>query len=123
MIEIFKSFSFDAAHHLAANVEAGHPNARLHGHSFTVTLHLRGEPDAKTGWLISFDDFDVILHDLREQLDHRYLNEIPGLEAPTLENLSVWIWKKAKPKLPLLARITIARGTRGEGCVYEGAGS
>ena len=50
MIEIFKEFTFDAAHQLAANVPPGHIYGGLHGHSFKVEVHVRGTPDQKTGW-------------------------------------------------------------------------
>lgn len=120
MIEIFKEFHFDAAHHLAPNVGADHPYARMHGHSFTVQVFLRGEPGSKTGWLMSFEDIDRILRVVQGELDHRVLNDVPGLELPTLENISYWIWEKLKPQMPLLQRILIKRGTLGEGCIFEG---
>jgi 6-pyruvoyltetrahydropterin/6-carboxytetrahydropterin synthase len=120
MIEIFKTFTFDAAHHLAPNVDEKHPFSRVHGHSFKVKVFLRGEPDAKTGWLMSFEDIEKILASVRNELDHHYLNEIPGLELPTLENISQWLWKKLKPQIPLLCRVTIKRGSLGEGCTFDG---
>ena len=57
---------------------------------------------------------------VRGQLDHNYLNEIDGLETPTLETISQWIWARLKPALPQLHRVTVRRGTCGEGCVFEG---
>lgn len=120
MIEIFKQFHFDAAHHLAGNVDTGHPFSRMHGHSFTVRVFLRGEPDTKTGWIMSFEDMDKILQQVRSELDHHYLNEIPGLAVPTVENISRWLWQKLKPQMSALHRITITRGTLGEGCTFEG---
>src|SRR5712691_9466787 len=48
MFEIFKEFTFEAAHQLAVNVGDGHPYARLHGHSFKVEIFLRGEADPMT---------------------------------------------------------------------------
>ena len=41
------------------------------------------------------------------QLDHYYLNDIPGLENPTSENLARYIWRELKPVLPLLARVVV----------------
>lgn len=120
MFEISQEFTFDAAHHLAMNVPEGHPYSRLHGHSFSVSLYMRGEPDANAHWLVDFGEVDKAVREVREKLDHRYLNEIKGLEIPTLENISRWIWNEVKPSLPLLHRITIRRGTLGQGCTYEG---
>ena len=83
MIEISQRFSFDAAHHLGAGAAE---NRRLHGHSFYVEVTLRGEPDAKTGFLRDFGQVDAVLKQVRELLDHRLLNEVEGLDNPTLEN-------------------------------------
>jgi len=54
-----------------------------------------------------------------EQLDHRYLNEIAGLENPTSENIAVWIWQKLKPILPLLTEVVVAETCTAR-CVYRG---
>jgi 6-pyruvoyltetrahydropterin/6-carboxytetrahydropterin synthase len=119
MIEIFKEFTFDAAHHLARNVPPGHAYAGLHGHSFRVEVHLRGEPDPKTGWIADLGTVQRALDGVRDRLDHRLLNDIPGLEQPTLETLARWIWQQLRPGLPALRRIVVRRGSLGEGCVYE----
>jgi 6-pyruvoyltetrahydropterin/6-carboxytetrahydropterin synthase len=119
MIEIFKEFTFDAAHQLGANVAPGHPYARLHGHSFGVRVYLRGAPDPETGWIMDFAALDAALRPLREALDHRYLNEIEGLERPTLETLARWIWDRLKPAVPALHRVVVRRGSGGEGCAYQ----
>jgi len=120
MIEIFKEFAFDAAHQLGANVEPGHPYARLHGHSFTVRVQLRGAPDPATGWIMDFAELEAAIWPLRDALDHRYLNEIEGLERPTLETLALWIWRRLKPAVPTLHRVLVRRGSGGEGCICEG---
>ena len=53
------------------------------------------------------------------QLDHYYLNEVPGLENPTSENLARWIWARVAPALPGLSKVVV-RETCTSGCVYEG---
>jgi 6-pyruvoyltetrahydropterin/6-carboxytetrahydropterin synthase len=53
-------------------------------------------------------------------LDHRYLNEVDGLENPTSENLARWIWERLQPRLPLLHRVVIHE-TCTSGCSYAGA--
>lgn len=117
-MEIYKEFTFEAAHRLPY-VPEGHKCGRLHGHSFRVEIHVRGPVDPHTGWIIDFADIKAAFQPLYEQLDHNYLNEIPGLENPTSENLSLWIWDKLKPTLPLLARVVV-KETCTCGCVYEG---
>jgi 6-pyruvoyltetrahydropterin/6-carboxytetrahydropterin synthase len=120
MFEIFKEFTFEAAHHLAVNVAEGHRYSRLHGHSFQVQVFLKGEPDEKRKWLRDFAEIEQCVAELRAELDHNYLNEIAGLEVPTLENISRWIWKRLDNQLPGLDRIIVRRDSCGEGCVFRG---
>lgn len=120
MIEIFKEFTFEAAHQLGANVAPGHPYANVHGHSFHARLVLRGEPDPQTGWVADFAEIDAALEPIRKTLDHTYLNGIEELGLPTLENITRYIWDRASPQLPGLYAVTVRRGTCGEGCTYFG---
>jgi 6-pyruvoyltetrahydropterin/6-carboxytetrahydropterin synthase len=119
MYEIFKEFTFEAAHHLAVNVAVGHPYGQLHGHSFRVEVYLRGEPDKDKNWLYDFGEIDKEIIKLRAVLDHTYLNDIDGLGIPTLENISRWIWRRLQNQLPGLDRVLVRRGSCGEGCVYS----
>ncbi|MGD9614304.1 MAG: 6-carboxytetrahydropterin synthase QueD [Alphaproteobacteria bacterium] len=120
MFEIFKEFTFEAAHHLAVNVADGHRYSRLHGHSFQVQVFLKGEPNEAKNWVYDFGEIEQRVAELRAQLDHNYLNEIAGLEVPTLENISRWIWNRLDNQLPGLDRIIVRRGSCGEGCVFRG---
>src|ERR1700691_4967937 len=106
MIEISQRFSFDAAHHLGAGAAE---NQRLHGHSFYVEVTLRGEPNEATGTLRDFDEVKDALERVRETLDHRLLKEVDGVGQPTLENLARYIYTRAKPALPEIARVKIRR--------------
>lgn len=117
-VEIFKVFTIEAAHRLP-NVPEDHKCGRLHGHSFRVELHARGEVGEETGWLIDFADIKGAFKPFYKQLDHNYLNEIEGLENPTSENLAIWIWNKMKPLVPELCRVVVCE-TCTCGCVYEG---
>ncbi|WP_420566408.1 6-carboxytetrahydropterin synthase QueD [Thalassobaculum sp.] len=120
MIEVFKEFTFEAAHQLAANVDPGHPYANIHGHSFKVQVFLKGEPDPETGWVLDFAKFEAALAPIRSRLDHNYLNTVSGLERPTLENIAQYIWTQLETDLPVLDRVIVIRGTCGEGCVFRG---
>ncbi len=117
-MEIYKEFSIEAAHRLP-HVPEGHKCSRLHGHSFQISIHVEGPVDAHNGWVMDFADIKSAFKPVWEQLDHHYLNEIPGLENPTSENLARWIWQKLKPGLPLLSRIAV-KETCTSGCVYSG---
>jgi len=117
-MEIFKEFTFEAAHRLPhAPIE--HKCARLHGHSFRVEIHVRGPVEPVTGWVQDFGEIKQVFQPFYDQLDHHYLNEIEGLANPTSEHLARWIWKRLSPMLPGLCRI-IVRETCTAGCIYEG---
>jgi 6-pyruvoyltetrahydropterin/6-carboxytetrahydropterin synthase len=105
-VEIFKAFTLESAHRLP-NVPAGHKCARVHGHSFRVEIHVRGPVDAHLGWVMDFADLKAAFHPLYQQLDHHYLNDVPGLENPTSENLARWIWQRLRPSLPQLSAVVV----------------
>ena len=117
-MEIFREFTFEAAHRLP-NVPAGHKCARLHGHSFHVTVHIAGDLDPRLGWVRDFADLNEAMRPLLDTLDHRYLNEIEGLDNPTSELLARWIWHRLAPSLADLSAITV-KETCTSGCVYRG---
>jgi len=118
-VEIAYRFGFDAAHHFDHFPE-GHPNRSLHGHSFQVEVALEGEPDPATGFIADFGEVDAACADVRRRLDHRMLNDIEGLQQPSLENLARWIWAALVPVLPRLSRITVRRDSAGQSCTYRG---
>jgi 6-pyruvoyltetrahydropterin/6-carboxytetrahydropterin synthase len=117
-MDISKTFRIEAAHRLP-QVPAGHKCARLHGHSFAIEIHVSGPLDPLFGWVMDFADLKTAFAPLYEQLDHHYLNDIPGLENPTSENLARWIWERLKPRLPPLSRIVVQE-TCTSACSYGG---
>lgn len=117
-MEIFKEFTFEAAH-LLPNVSDGHKCGRLHGHSFMVSIHVEGPVKDDEGWVMDFADIKTAFKPIWEQLDHYYLNDIEGLENPTSENIARWIWPRLKQNLPQLCKIII-RETCNSGCIYQG---
>ena len=117
-MDLFADFTFEAAHRLP-NVPSGHKCARLHGHSFQVRLTVTGPLDPHLGWVIDFADIKQAFAPLMAALDHRYLNDIEGLENPTSEVLARWIWVRLKPDLGLLSAVEV-RETCTTGCVFRG---
>src|SRR3982750_1183942 len=115
-MEIFKEFGFEAAHRLP-NVPEGHKCARLHGHSFRVEVHVRGDLDPRLGWVMDFADVKAAVKPVINQLDHYYLNEIEGLENPTSEVLARWLWDRIKVHIPSLVAITLFE-TCDARCIY-----
>jgi len=117
-MRLYKEFSFEAAHRLP-NVPAGHKCARLHGHSFQIRVTVDGPVGEQTGWVMDFADLKSAFRPVYDKLDHRYLNEIVGLENPTSENLARWIWRQLHPTLAGLAEVEV-RETCSTGCIYRG---
>ena len=118
IMELRKTFQFEAAH-LLPHLPADHKCRRLHGHSFQVEIAVTGECDARLGWVMDYAEISRAYRPIGEQLDHYYLNEIPGLENPTSEQIAIWIWKQLKPSLPLLTEVVVAETCTAR-CVYRG---
>jgi 6-pyruvoyltetrahydropterin/6-carboxytetrahydropterin synthase len=119
-LDISYRFGFDAAHRFSG-MPRGHRYRGVHGHSFGVDVTLRGTQQPPNGFVADFAKLEAACARLRKQLDHTLLNDIAGLEQPSLENLCVWIWTKLKPRFPGLARVTVRRDSLGQACTYEGA--
>ncbi len=118
-MKIYKDFQFEAAHYLPS-AEPGHPNSRVHGHSFRARIVVQGSPDPETGLIVHFDDLTAAISEVRDALDHHMLNEISGLEAPTLERIAIWIWDHVLTDVPGLVEVQVMRESCGEGCIYHG---
>ena len=118
-VELTKEYRFEAAHRLPM-VPPDHKCARMHGHSFQVEVQVAGEVDERMGWLVDFGDITAIVEPLlKRELDHRTLNEVPGLENPTSERLCAWLWERLRPSLPLLSAITVHETCEAR-CTYRG---
>ena len=113
-----RDYGFEAAHFLP-RVPAGHPCARVHGHSYSVSISIEGQVNATTGWIMDFADIDAHVAPLMNQLDHRLLNEIDGLANPTSELLAAWLWMRLRERIPQLTSVEISE-TRTSRCIYRG---
>jgi 6-pyruvoyltetrahydropterin/6-carboxytetrahydropterin synthase len=117
-VEIFKEFTFEAAHRLP-NVAPEHKCSRLHGHSYRVAVHISGPVDGHTGWVRDFADLSGAMRPVLDRLDHYYLNDVEGLENPTSEVLAKWIWARLLLEVPELSQVVVHE-TCTSGCVYRG---
>ena len=115
---LYKQFSFDSAHYLP-NVPEGHKCRELHGHTYHLTVFLEGSIHKERGWVIDFTDLKKAVKPVIGMVDHKFLNDIPGLENPTSEMFAVWLWERIKPLLPELQRIEL-KETPTSGVIYEG---
>ena len=113
-----KDFFFESAQTLP-KVPPGHKCAKMHGHSFKVEVSVEGEVDADTGWLYDHAQISEAMNPLVAQLDHAYLNDIPGLENPTIELMAAWFWRKLAPNAPAFARSSFTRHPSAR-CSYRG---
>ncbi len=106
LAKIIKEFRFEAAHTLPSLPE-GHKCRQMHGHSFKVEIHIEGEVDPQIGWVYDHKCISEAMDPLMNALDHSYLNEIEGLESPTIEMMAAWFWRKLESQLPGLCEIVI----------------
>ena len=118
-VELRKTYRFEAAHRLP-HVPPDHKCFSMHGHSFAVEIGVRGPVDPRLGWLQDFGAITAIVEPLlKAELDHRTLNDVPGLENPTSELLCVWLWRRLRPQLEHLDSITVHETCTAR-CTYRG---
>ena len=116
---VWRRYRFQSAHWLP-NVPPGHQCGRLHGHGFEVIVHANQTLGANDDLAIDYDHLDDLWAPLHFQLNYRCLNELPGLDNPTSERLSSWIWAQLKPQLPALSWVTVFE-TGSSGANFDGA--
>jgi 6-pyruvoyltetrahydropterin/6-carboxytetrahydropterin synthase len=116
-----RTYRFEAAHFLP-KVPEGHKCARMHGHSYAITVVIEGDIDPEKGWLLDFSEIDEHVNPLVRRLDHHVLNQVEGLENPTSELLAVWLWNAIHATLPILVEVQVAETTSSR-CIYRGTGA
>ncbi len=117
--DISQKFFFDAAHTLNREVEAD-SSRRIHGHTYQAEVTLSGVPQAASGMVVDLGLVRRAIEHLRPQLDHRLLDDVPGLGPATLENLCAYIWRALAPVLPGLAAVRVWREGMGDSCTLRG---
>lgn len=121
MFELSKQFNFDAAHTLQRRIEAA-SSRRIHGHTYGAEVTIRGQADPLTGMVMDVGQLAAAVDVARGDLDHHFLDDIDNLGPATLENLSIWIWRRLAPSIPPLWRVTVYRESSGDRCAYFGPG-
>lgn len=117
-VQLTKDYTFESAQTLP-QAPAGHKCGKMHGHSFKVEISVEGEVDPASGWVYDHARISGAMRPLVALLDHAYLNDIPGLENPTIENMAAWFWTRLAPDCPGLCEIVIHE-TPTARCVYRG---
>jgi 6-pyruvoyltetrahydropterin/6-carboxytetrahydropterin synthase len=105
-VEITKEFTFEAAHHLPS-VSPSHKCSRTHGHLFRIEVTVAGPLDPVMGWVMDFADLARAAQEVVSELDHRFLNDLPGLGNPTSENLARYLFQRLETSLQGLVSITV----------------
>ena len=113
-----KDFTFEAAQTLP-RAPQDHKCRKMHGHSFKIEVSVEGDVDQSVGWVYDHAEISAAMKPLLQMLDHSYLNDIEGLDNPTIENIAVWFWKKLQPQCRGLCEI-IVHETPTARCVYRG---
>lgn len=116
MYRISKQFGFSASHVLSL-LEKDHPCARMHGHNYTVTIHLKAASLDEYGFVKDYNDLKAVKQFIDDTLDHRHLNDII-LGHPTSENIARFIYDKFKPSIPELYAVEVSE-TPKTSCIYE----
>tara|TARA_B100000945_G_scaffold141886_1_gene113667 strand:- start:522 stop:938 length:417 start_codon:yes stop_codon:yes gene_type:complete len=93
MHKLIQIVRFESARRLP-KVPKGHPCGNVYGLAFKLEIHVEGEMDPETGFVIDFGHIETGIKPIYNQIDHNYLNDIEGLENPTSEVLIKWIWEK-----------------------------
>lgn len=117
IIEITKEFTFEAAHHLPS-VGPAHKCSRTHGHLFRVEVTVAGEIDPVMGWVMDFADLARAAKEVVAGLDHRFLNDLPGLANPTSENLAQYLFERLSQRVPGISAITVHESPSSR-CTYR----
>lgn len=116
IFQLKQQFQIESARFLP-NLPADHPCSRVHGHSFCIILTLEGALDPKIGWVQDYHEISETVKPVLNQLDHKLLNDVPGLENPTSELLAFWVHAKLIATLPKLKQVTIKETSTTE-CSY-----
>ena len=117
---ISQKFFFDAAHTLRREIET-EGSLRVHGHTYYAEVSIAGAPDTQSGMVVDLGQVRRRMEALRPQLDHRLLDEVPGLGPATLENLCAFIWRALAADFAGLARVRVWREALGDSCTLERA--
>jgi len=117
-LTISQRFFFDAAHTLRREIDA-EGSRRIHGHTYHAEVAVRGPLDATTGMVIDLGLLREHLQAVRERLDHHLLDDVPGLGAPTLENLCLFIAHALADMRPPPSRVRVWRDALGDACTLE----
>jgi 6-pyruvoyltetrahydropterin/6-carboxytetrahydropterin synthase len=124
--ELTQRFFFEAAHTLqrASEIDGGaarDASRRIHGHTYTARVTVGGEP-AASGMVVDLALLRAQIERARALLDHRLLDDVPELGAPTLENLCAFIHRElARHSGWRIVSVEVGREASGDSCTLRPA--
>src|SRR5437660_10911838 len=77
----------------------------MQGHNYELRVVVKGTPDERGVILDTRTIERIVNQEIIAKLDKRILNEI--IPNPTMERISLWIWKKLKPSMKELCEIRV----------------
>lgn len=118
VFEISKAVTFEAAHRLPGRGQDD-TYGRVHGHSFRLEATVSGKVQPGKLWVEDIAVLTEALAKIASVLDHQMLNDVPGLDVPTLENIALWAAGQLQGKLNGLSAIAISRPSLNEVCTLK----
>lgn len=119
MFELSQTFHFEAAHTLERRHET-ESSRRIHGHTYGAEVQVRGRPD-DSGMVVDLARLRAAIAEVRETLDHHFLDDVPGLGPATLENLCVYLHRHLSAKVAGVSAVSVFRSASGDRCTYRPA--
>lgn len=112
MVYLTRKAEFSASHVYHNPAFSAEENRRIfgkcnnphgHGHNYTLEVTVKGEVDARSGFVVDLKELkDILNREVLDALDHRFLNkEVPEFakQIPTTENIAIAVWQRLEPKL------------------------
>lgn len=92
LTEISREIEFDAAHRLLDSPES--KCFELHGHRYKLTATISGFVNQK-GIVLDFGDLkDILMSEVHNELDHKFINLVMGETNATVERMLEWCWPR-----------------------------
>lgn len=112
MVSITRKEYFSAAHKLFREdwpqvkneqVFGKCANPNWHGHNYTLSVTVCGNPNPETGFVVNLSDLgEIIQRKIISKLDHKNLNldvDFLAGKLPSTENLAIEIWKQIEAEI------------------------
>lgn len=111
--KLSQSFYFESAHTLKREYEKN--SDRIHGHTYVAVITIKGCPN-ESGMIVDLAVLKTKCAEIKEILDHQFLDNVKNLGNPTIENLCLFIANHCKD-LPIV-EISVERNIAGDKCTY-----